>query len=799
MSKKLSKEDYARAEELLPWNTAERILNAEVKPQWIGDTEMFWYRRQTGEGAEFVRVDAESGECRPAFDHEKLAAALSSETGNPVEPSQLPFTDIEFGEDDGGVRFALGEALYLYDDRDGALQKLPDAKQIIGERQRLFAMLSRGLISPDGSRAVSVKEANLVLTESARSVERPLTEDGEPHYAYGKSPDSNTYSLTVRLAGIQLPPMALWSPDSRKLFTTRLDERRVKELHLLQSAPPDGGARPVLHSYRYAMPGDEELPLAELMVFDVETGDCVRAQCPPLLAPLVSPVELQLTAWSEDSTRVYFVALQRGDHGCRLCELDAASGVVREILEEKSDTYLELNPATWTRPNLRVLDTSDELIWFSERDGWGHLYLHDLRTGELKNQITSGEWQVRDIIRVDEAARRVFFTACGHEAGRDPYYRHLYRVNLDGSDLVLLTPEDADHQVAALPPDDLIGMAQMLLLGGGVPASGFSTSARFFVDTHSRADSAAVSVLRSAEGELVCTLETADVSALLERGWRWPEPFSVKARDGQTDLYGLMYRPSSFDPEGRYPVIDMIYPGPQSIRTPKVSFPPDPGASFGYTMPQTLAELGFVVVTLDGMGTPFRSKAFHDVSYGRLDEGGGLEDHIAGLRQLAERHPYMDLERVGITGHSGGGYASTRAILAYPDFYKVAVSSAGNHDQRGYVSYWGEKYLGVPTQEDAGGEGYAAQINARLAGNLKGKLLLIAGDMDDNVHPALTMQVVDALIAANRDFDLLVVPNRNHRTSLLDPYVLRRLWDHFVRHLLGAEPPEGYRIRGPDL
>jgi dipeptidyl-peptidase-4 len=726
-------EDYARAEQFLPWNVTRLVRNAEVQPNWLGDSDRFWYERQTREGTERVGVDPATGASGPA----------GREATDPENP--------------------------------------------------IAAILEHGLVSPDGRWAVTSRDGNLILKLMRSGEERPLTDDAEPAWAWGKSPDSNTFTVTARLSGIPLPPMALWSPDSTKLLTVRLDERRVKELHLLQSAPGDGSARPLLHSYRYAMAGDEHIPEATLVVFDVETGKRIEAAWTPIPAPYMSPIESQLAWWSGDSDRVWFIDLGRGSHSARLCELDPASGAVRQVIEERSDTYLELNPAVMAQPNVRVLGGGDEVIWYSERSGWAHLWLYDGRTGELSNPITSGEWAVHDIVRVDEEARQVFFTACGREAGRNPYFRHLYRVGLDGSDLELLTPEDADHQISLAPSNEIVAVAQIALMGRASAGAGFSPSGRWFVDTHSRMDAPSVSVLRSSKGELVRTLEVADVADVLALGWRWPEPVQVTARDGETAIYGAIYRPSHFDPSRRYPVVDMIYPGPQVIRTPRRSFSRTMQENGFYTMPQALAELGFVVVTLDGQGTPLRSKAFREFAYGRMEDAGGLADHVAGLRQLAERHPYMDLDRVGITGHSGGGFASTRAILAHPDFYKVAVSSAGNHDQRGYLSGWGEKYQGLLEESRDGKHNYAPQINARLAENLAGKLLLIAGDMDDNVHPALTLQVADALIAANKDFDLLILPNRNHQSSMLDPYCVRRLWDYFVRHLQGVDPPE-YRI-----
>jgi dipeptidyl aminopeptidase/acylaminoacyl peptidase len=736
---RLTAEDYSRAEQLLPWNLAARVRNAELRPHWSGEGDRFWYERQTQGGVERVQVDPETGAVAPA-----------AESAEAVESP-------------------------------------------------LAAILKHGLISPDGRWAASVRDGNLVLKAMRSGEEKALSDDAEPAWAYGKSPDSNTFSVTARLAGLPLPPMALWSPDSRRLLTVRLDERRVKPLHLLQSAPPDGSARPALHGYRYAMPGDEHIPRAALVIFEAETGKRTDADCDPIPAPILSPIEMQHAWWSDDGSRVWFIDLERGGQRARLCELDPRSGAVRQVLEERSESYLELNPATLAQPNVRVLGGGDEVVWFSERDGFGHLYLYDGRGGELRHALTSGEWGVRDIVRVDEVERRLYFTASGREPGRDPYQRHLYRVQLDGCEPELLTPEDADHEISLPPANDIVAVAQLALLGGAPRPSGFSPSGRYFVDTWSRIDAPSVSVLRRCDGELVSTLETTDVSELLAQGWRWPEPFRVKARDGETDLYGAIYRPSHFDPGRRYPVIDMIYPGPQVIRTPKRSFPSDPLEAFNFALPAALAELGFVVVTLDGLGTPLRSRAFRCFAYGRMQDAGGLEDHVSGLRQLAERCDWIDLDRVGITGYSGGGFASTRAILAYPDFYKVAVSGAGNHDQRGYVSGWGEKYQGLLESPEApeADDNYAAQRNARLAENLKGKLLLFTGDMDDNVHPALTLQVCHALIEANKDFDMLVLPNRNHRSGLLDGYALRRLWDYFVRHLLGAEPPAGYRIRMP--
>ena len=428
---------------------------------------------------------------------------------------------------------------------------------------------------------------------------------------------------------------------------------------------------------------------------------------------------------------------------------------------------------------VREIGDGESVTWFSSRSGWGHLYLLDAQTGEERCQLTSGAWNVHDIVHVDEADRWIYFTACGREAERDPYYRHLYRCSFDDGQLELLTPEDADHDVA------------------------FSPSGAYLVDTFSRIDQPQTIVLRAADGRLVTELEQADVSGLLERGWRYPERFRVKARDGVTDIYGMIIRPSDYDPSRKYPVLDAIYPGPQVIRTPKAF----PTATNQYWQDQALAELGFIVITIDGFGTPYRSRKFIDVATGAgFGEAGGLEDHVVGIKQLGERDRSLDLERVGIYGHSGGGYASTRAMLLFPDFYKAAVSSAGNHDNLDYVALWAEAWIGLYDRET-----YTHQDNVRLAANLKGKLLLVHGEMDDNVHPSETLRLVDALIAANKDFEMLIIPHTNHgifdlRRGLTafdsdyargHPYFTRKRWDFFVRNLLGAEPPEGFGIKGP--
>jgi dipeptidyl-peptidase-4 len=414
--------------------------------------------------------------------------------------------------------------------------------------------------------------------------------------------------------------------------------------------------------------------------------------------------------------------------------------------------------------NWRYLPASNEVIWFSERDNWGHLYLYDLQ-GREKHPITKGEGNVTQLLRVDEKNQQLYFVGVGIDKGRDPYFRHLYRINIDGTNLKLLTPADADHDVSLSP------------------------SGRFFVDSYSKPDVPPAAELRDADGTLVLALEKADTSRLLATGWQPPTPITVKARDKTTDLYGLMYKPTSLDPARKYPIVNHIYPGPQTGSVGGRMFSPARGDA------QALAELGFVVVEIDGMGTPWRSKKFHEAYYGDMGDNT-LADQVAGMKELASRYPWIDIDRAGIYGHSGGGYAAADAMFRYPEFFKVGISEAGNHDNRVYEDDWAEKWQGLLKTNPDGTTNYDNQANQLVAKNLKGKLLLAHGTLDTNVPPNNTLLVVNELIKANKDFDLLMLPNRGHGFGS-EPYMIRRRWDFFVKHLLGAEPPKEYELRAP--
>ncbi len=616
--------------------------------------------------------------------------------------------------------------------------------------------------SPDGRYDLCREGGDLAVVEVATGKRRALTADGEAGRAYGASPGSTLTAVTAARTGQPQPPVAVWSPDSTRVLTHLLDERAVAQLPLLQHVPPDG-FRPRVLSSRVPLVGDPELATAQTLCIDVTSG-AVSPVGEPLLVEFFSPLELGWVSWDAAGQRVWLLREDRGSRRLRLQRIDLREGSTTTVVDETADDYVEpsqlLPWSNWTK----VVEDR-EVLWLSERDGWAHIYVYDARTGEQLRRLTEGPWTVQEVRSVD-AERYVYFVAGGREAGIDPYYRMLYRTPLDGGPVELLTPEDGDHVVTLSP------------------------SSRCFVDTCSRVDDPAITRVRAADGKLLLDVERADVFALRQAGWKQPERLTVTAADGRTELFGALYFPSDFDPARRYPLIDNVYPGPQLIRTQKsfVVGDSDPHDWPGQWDAQALAEVGFVVLTLDGRGTPLRSRQFHHHSHGRLQAAGELDDHVAAISQLAADRPYLDPERVGVLGHSAGGYAAVRAMLTHPETFAAGVASSGVHDLRAYLAYWGEKYQG-----SADDPSYDRQANADLAHQLRGPLLLIHGDVDDNVHPASTLRLVAALIEANRDFELLLMPNQNHE-CYRHPYYIRRVWDHFVRHLLRSDPPGDYRI-----
>ncbi len=754
---------YHRAERLLAWNVDPLISGGAVSPTWMTGGNRFWYRNQTASGAEFVVADPDARSRMLLFDHDRLAAAMSLAADTAFDGSKLPFRTFEFGEgdglaaDEGTIRFNANERGFTCDIRAYAC--------VTGD-----TLVSRVpfVRSPDGQTEAFVHEHNLWIRPFAGGDSTQLTTDGEEFWSYGTTAPRPSQII----AAIPARPVLQWSPDSRRIAVQRMDERNVERMPIISST----SQRPKLYTYPYGLPGDSIIATFDIHVIDLQTGGNLKLQTDPQPYMTFTATGMRdstwvTVKWKEGGERFYFVRGSRGGKSVTLYEADLETGEARTIIEETRATHVELNlDLVGGYPNWDVINGGDDVIWFSERDGWGHLYRFDGQ-GELRNRVTEGPWTVGDVLDIDEGTGRIVFTARGREPGRIPTMADLYTVNLDGSGFTHLGGEDADHTVRATP------------------------DGRFFVDSWSRPDVPPVSVVRNRAGSVVLELERADVSRLEEVGWSPPEVFEYKARDGVTSMYGLLYKPSDFDPAKVYPVVEYIYPGPFIGSVGRWNFT---GGLLGSALrgdQDALAELGFIVVQMDHLGTPYRSKAIQDNYWGNMGDNG-IPDHIAGVKQLGARHPWIDLDRVGIYGHSGGGFASTDAILRYPDFYKVAVSTAGNHDNRSYHAAYAEKYQGLLVRDTVQGtDNYANQVNASLAGNLKGKLFLMTGDMDDNVHPAMTLQVANALIAANKTFDFLVLPDRAH--GLSEPYVIRRRWDYFVQHLMGLDPPPDYRIQPP--
>ena len=697
-------DDYERAAKFLGTATNPLVLRAGVRPTWLDDGR-FWYRVTTEKGSEAFLVDPAKGT--------KLAC-------------DLPACAAPQGGGRGG--------------RGGGAP---------GQAQR------NDVPSPDGKRTAFIRDHNLWVRDVATNKETQLTTDGVKDFAYATNNAGWTKSDR---------PILLWSPDSKKIATFQHDGRKVGDMYMVSTRV----GHPELQAWKYPLPGDEHIFMLHRVIADVDAGRVVRLQMEPDAhrGSLCDHIVCRGGAWddvqwSPDGTKLAFVSTSRDHRHEQLRVADASSGAIRNVLEEKVDTFFESGNG---RVNWRVLFPTNEVLWFSEKENWGHLYLHDLQTGKLKHRITSGDGNVTQVIRIDETARTLYFQGVGKEPGRDPYFTHLYRVGFDGKNQTLLTPEDANHEIS------------------------LADSGRYFVDSYSTPNVPPTAVLRDGDGKLVLTLEKADISRLTATGWQPPIPITVKARDGKTDLYGLMYQPTRLDKSAKYPIINKIYPGPQTGSVGGRSFSAARGDS------QALAELGFVVVEIDGMGTPWRSKKFHEAYYGNMADNT-IPDQVAGMKELAARHPWIDITRTGIWGHSGGGYATASAMFMHPDFFKVGISESGNHDNRVYEDDWAEKWTGLLTKDPASVKMYEAQATQTYAKNLKGKLLLAHGTLDGNVPANNTLLVVDALIKANKDFDLIMFPNAGHGFGAAGNYMMRRRWDYFVKHLLGVEPPKEHTFR----
>jgi dipeptidyl aminopeptidase/acylaminoacyl peptidase len=746
-------DDYARAEKMLAHNTMPLVDHAVQAVRWPDDGHVVWVESDGG-AMQFRRLDLASGAVEPAFDHAWLAKALGEAMDKPVDAQRLDklVTELDWN-DDGQLDVSVRGGGYLCDiAQKGACT---DRKQLAKVEAKEGD--GEGVTSPDGKSEAFIRDWNLWLRDLSTGAETQLTTDGATDYGYATDNAGWTHSDRAIL---------VWSPDSSKIATFQQDQRRTGTMTLVST----NVGHPRVDTWKYPLVGDEHVTMIERVVIDVPAKKVVRLKMEPDQHRSTQCDDVSCfggwedVKWAEDGKTLAFASTSRDHKDTWLRVADAATGEVRTVFHEHAPTWFEsgINAINW-----RYLPESNEVLWWSQRSNWGHLYLYDLATGKLKRQVTSGDWNVAEVLRIDPATRTVWFTGVGREAGRNPYYQHVYKASLDDGDVTLLTPEDAHHRVT-LSPDG-----------------------RHFVDVHSTTTTPPVAVLRSAgDGALVKELARADISRLRAAGWVAPEPFTVKARDGKTDLHGLMFKPSNFDPAKKYPIVNYIYPGPQvgSIRTR--GFAPSHGDN------QALAELGFIVVAIDGMGTPYRSKAFHDAYFANIGDNT-LPDQVAGMKQLAQRHAFIDLDRAGIWGHSGGGNATGTAMFRYPDFFKVGISESGNHDNRNYEDDWAEKWQGLEVKDKDGKSNYDDQANQNHAEHLKGKLFLIHGLMDDNVPPSSTLLVVDALVKANKDFDLLLLPQARHGYGMDGYYVMRRRWDYFVEHLLGATPPAQYALKPP--
>lgn len=752
-SAQITAADYERAAKHMSREWYE-LVHDQIGGMYWTSSDYLIYDKQTADGKQFVLVDIAKKEKRAAFDRERLVESINAALEEDYDPRNLPLSELRYSPGAEQISFKIAGNTYACDLTDYSL---------IESNFDFLAPRPNEHVSPNGQLAAFVKDHNLWVRDLSTGKSRQLTFDGQEDYGYATDNAGWTRSDRAVLR---------WSPNSDKIATFQQDARGVGEMYLTST----NIGHPTLEAWKYPLPGDEKIFTIERVIVHLgprpkvvrlkrgkeyqrgTTTDHITNRSGELLD----------AQWSADGTQFAFVTGSR-DH--KVAELQVANtntGTVRSVHTETVDTYYEsANNAAQGSPDgplyWKVLFDSNEFIWFSEKTNWRHLYLHDLGTGNVKNAITEGDWATQQIMFIDEEKQKIYFTVGGKDEG-NPYYHYLYKANFDGGNLQNLTPEEGAHRF------------------------NFSPDKQFIVDTYSKIDTPPTTVLRNTKGEVLLELEKADIDALKAEGWQAPIEFSVKARDNETDLYGIIVLPTDYD-EGRfYPVLNYLYPGPQSGSVGNYGFRPV------WRDFQAVAELGFIVVAVDALGTPGRSKSFHDHYYGNMGDNG-IPDQIAAIKQLAKQYKGMDLERVGIYGHSGGGFASTRAILAYPDFYKVAVSSSGNHENRNYEADWAEKWQGLLVEnkiegKEDGTTNYDNQANLLLAENLKGKLLLAHGSMDNNVPPSNTMLMVDALIKANKDFDLLIFPNKRHGYGDMNPYFTRKKWDYWVKHLLNAEPPK---------
>jgi len=784
----VTKANYQLAARFSPKKLEKLVFTTSVDPHWLKNSDRFWYSYKTSEGMKWYIVDPVKAQKRLLFDNEKLAAKLTAIVGDPMDAQNLNIDSLRFVRDENWIQFEVKSTkdsvikdttakkgspktekkkfYFEYNINTEELVLLSDFKK--PKRKPMWAS-----ISPDGQTILFVKNHNLYWMDrnnylkavenedDSTIVEHAITNDGVEFFSYGSesflSGRGEDNVAKEKNKNKRKPVFAFWAPDSRHFALVRTDARNVKDLWVINSV---ADPRPTLESYKYWMPGEKEAPIAHILLFNNDTKsyreldikqfkdqDVGIWSAPSLVS--TRDDDWRPLKWLGTNDRFYFTRSSRDLKRIDLCLVDINTGIVKTLITESMNTYVEVR-----RPG--IVAEGKEIIEWSERDGWAHFYLYD-GNGKLKNQITSGSFHCEDIVGIDESKRVLYFTANGREPGEDPYLTHLYRVNFDGSGLRLLNKGDYEHSIS------------------------MCDSKKYFVDNYSRVNSIPASALFNSEGKKIMDLETADFSSLFAAGYKFPEIFKVKADDGITDLYGVMYKPFDFDSTKSYPIIAYVYPGPQTEAVNKAW-------SRSMDRVDRLAQLGFIVVTVGNRGGhPSRSKWYHNYGYGNLRDYG-LADKKAAIEQLADRFKFIDINRVGIHGHSGGGFMSTAALLVYPEFFKVAVSSAGNHDNSIYNRWWSEKHHGVKETINEKGDTsfvYSIEKNPDLAKNLKGHLMLAHGDIDNNVHPANTIRMANALIKANKRFDLVILPGQRHGFGDMTEYFFWRMADYFSRHLLG--------------
>ena len=751
-------------------NISKVAFNTVIVPHWIANTNCFWYRRKTKNGVQFRIVEAKAITNKEAFDHKDLANALSEAVDQKIDADNLPIKDVTITLSPLQVKFLAFEKRYRFDAKSQQCQSI-EHELDINSRARLVA--------PDGKKLAFIKNYNLWILNLETGEEHALTQDGEQYYSYASSPILWGYPMNSDL-------QARWSPDSKTLFTVQSDNRQVKSTPIVHHVPQDGSVRPVVTEYRCGYPGDAHVEELRILAIDVATSSqqdaCYRRI--PVNRSAYGLFTDNLGWWSNDSRHAYFIDMERGDQVVRVVQFDTKNGDTRILFEEVSPTYLNLSPSELTPATLLPLPDSNELVWFSERSGWAHIYLYDMKTGQVKHPITQGDWLVREILHFDLERRELWFQAGGRIPDRNPYYLDVCRVNIDTGEITTIVATNHEYSVLGLRAT-ISTMRGFFDPDFQVNASGVSPSTDYIVATRSRVDQVPVSILLDRDGKALMEIESANISGL-PNNWQWPEPVKLLAADGKTDIYGVVFRPADFSPSQQYPIIDSSMCMAELAGVPRGSFSNADLGGVWYLQAAALAELGFIVVMIGGRGTPYRSKDFVDSSYGWLPSSNHSKDRIYGIKQLANLYTYMDLNRVGIMGFNGS-IGPVYGLLQHPDFYKVGVSHA-IQDTKLMSTVYSECYEDLaPSKKDS-------KRAEDIVDNLQGKLLLIHGQLDSMTTSATTWRLINAMEKANKDFDMLILPNEGLPPHINSSYAFRRTWDYFVAHLQGVEPPKEFNL-----